>query len=106
MLFRSVGMGGVQVEVLRDTAVALAPVSSAEALVMLQSLKGYRPLAGHRGAKPVALAALADTIARLSELAADHRQRLAEVDVNPIVARADRVVAVDALVVTAGKKES
>jgi acyl-CoA synthetase (NDP forming) len=101
-----VGMGGVQVEVLRDTAVALAPVSSAEALVMLQSLKGYRPLAGHRGAKPVALAALADTIARLSELAADHRQRLAEVDVNPIVARADRVVAVDALVVTAGKKES
>jgi acyl-CoA synthetase (NDP forming) len=100
-----VGMGGVQVEILRDTAVALAPVSPAEALIMLQSLKGYRLLAGYRGAKPVALVALADTIARLSELATDHRERLAEVDVNPIVALANRVVAVDALVVSAGKKE-
>ena len=101
-----VGMGGVQVEVLRDTAVALAPVSPVEALAMLQSLKGYRLLAGYRGAKPVALDALADAIARLSELAADHHERLAEVDVNPIVARTDCVVAVDALVVTAAKKES
>ncbi len=101
-----VGMGGVQVEVLCDTAVALAPVSPAEALAMLQSLKGYRLLSGYRGAKAVALDALADAIARLSELASEHRERLVEIDVNPLVARADRVVAVDALVVTAARKES
>ena len=99
-----VGMGGVQVEVLRDTTVALAPVSPTEVLAMLQSLRGYRLLAGYRGARPVALDALADAVARLSELAADHRERLAEMEVNPIVARADRVVAVDALVVTAAKE--
>jgi acyl-CoA synthetase (NDP forming) len=96
------GMGGVLVEVLRDTASALAPVSKAEALDMLRSLKGYKLLAGFRGAKPVALDALAEAIARISELASDQRERLAELDVNPIVASADRVVAVDALAVIAG----
>lgn len=93
------GMGGVLVEVLRDTASALAPVSKAEALDMLRSLKGYTLLAGFRGAKPVALDALAEAIARISELASDQRERLAELDVNPILASADRVVAVDALAV-------
>lgn len=96
------GMGGVMVEVLRDTAKALAPVSKTEALDMLRSLKGYKLLAGHRGAKPVALDQLADAIARLSQLAFDQRGRIAEIDINPIVAREDRVVAVDALVVTGG----
>jgi len=96
------GMGGVLVEVLRDTASALAPVSKAEALDMLRSLKGYKLLAGFRGAKPVALDALAEAIARISELASDQRERLAELDVNPILASADRVVAVDALAVIAG----
>jgi acyl-CoA synthetase (NDP forming) len=91
------GMGGVLVEVLRDTAHALAPVSRAEALDMLRSLKGYKLLAGFRGAKPVALDALAEAIARLSELAWDHRERIAELDVNPILANAERVVALDAL---------
>jgi acyl-CoA synthetase (NDP forming) len=98
------GMGGVMVEVLRDTAQALAPVNLAEAHAMLRSLKGYRLLAGHRGAQPVALDALAEVIVRLSELAADLRERLDEVDVNPIVARNDRVVAVDALVVVSGEQ--
>ena len=95
------GMGGVLVEVLRDTAHALAPVSKAEALDMLRSLKGYKLLAGFRGGKPVALDALAEAIARLSELASDQRERLAELDVNPIVASSERVVAVDALAVIA-----
>jgi len=95
------GMGGVLVEVLRDTACALAPVSKAEALTMLRSLKGYKLLAGFRGAKPVALDALAEAIARLSELGSDHRDEITELDVNPILAGADRVVAVDALAVIA-----
>jgi hypothetical protein len=81
---------------------ALAPVSTAEALEMLRSLKGYKLLAGFRGAKPVALDALAETIARISELGSDQRAHLAELDVNPILASADRVVAVDALAVIAG----
>lgn len=96
------GMGGVLVEVLRDAAHALAPVSKVEALDMLRSLKGYQLLAGFRGAKPVALDALAEAIARISELASDQRERLAELDVNPILASAQRVVAVDALAIIGG----
>ncbi len=100
------GMGGIMIEVLRDTAQALAPVSKAEALALLQSLKGYKLLAGFRGGKPVALDALTDAIARLSELAADCREQLVELDVNPILACADRVVAVDALAVIAPSRSN
>ncbi|MPZ46348.1 MAG: CoA-binding protein [Betaproteobacteria bacterium] len=93
------GMGGVLVEVLRDTSAALAPMSKDEALEMLRKPKGYKLLTGFRGGKPVMLDALAEAIARVSELGFDLRDRLAELDVNPILASAERVVAVDALAV-------
>ncbi len=93
-----VGLGGVMVELMRDTTVALAPVSSAEAKAMLARLKGYRLLTGFRGSRAVDLEALADAIARVSELAADHADRIVEIDVNPVFARPDGVMAVDALI--------
>lgn len=95
------GSGGVLVEVMKDTASALAPVTKDEALGMLKSLRGYRLLAGYRGGKAANVDALAESIARLSELAADHASRLTEFDVNPIVATPERIVAVDALAVVA-----
>lgn len=96
------GTGGVLVEVVRDTACALVPVGMQEALSMLRSLKGYRLLEGYRGAPPAAIASLADSIVRISELADDHRDQLVELDVNPILALEHEAVAVDALAVFAG----
>lgn len=93
-----VGLGGVMVELLRDTVVAIAPVSIEEARTMLARLRGYRLLTGFRGSPPVDLEALADTLARFSELAADQADRVAEIDVNPIIARPDGVLVVDALI--------
>ena len=93
-----VGLGGVMVELLRDTVVALAPVSVEEAQAMLARLKGYRLLTGFRGSAPVDLDALADALARFSELAADQADRVAEIDVNPIIARPVGVLVVDALI--------
>ena len=93
-----VGLGGVMVELLRDTVLAIAPVSIEEAHAMLARLKGYRLLTGFRGSAPVDLDALADAMVRISELAADLPDRLSEIDVNPIIARADGVIAVDALI--------
>ncbi len=93
-----VGLGGVLVELMRDTTVALAPVSAEEAKRMLARLKGYRLLTGFRGSVPVDLDSLADAIARLSEFATDHAGRITEFDVNPILAHADGVTAVDALI--------
>ena len=93
-----VGMGGVLVELLKDTALELAPVTRAEALAMLCRLKGYRALAGFRGAQPVDLELLADVICRISEFAADQRERFEELDVNPLICDGSNIVAVDALI--------
>jgi len=94
-----VGLGGVLVEILRDTALALAPVGKAEARRMLESLKGFKLLQGYRGSPAVDLDAVCDAIARISEFAADFADEVEEVDVNPLLARPEGAVALDALIV-------
>ena len=96
-----VGLGGVLVEVLRDTALALAPVSVGEAVEMLGGLKGAVLLRGFRGAPAVDLNCLAEIVARFSELAADCGDTLVEMEINPLIAAERRIVAVDALIVKA-----
>ena len=94
-----VGSGGVLVELMQDSVAALAPVSRAQAAALLERLKGYRLLTGFRGSAPVDLEALADAIARVSELAVDLAAEIEELDVNPLRCSGERVVAVDALIV-------
>ncbi len=94
-----VALGGVFVELIKDTVVGLAPVTQPEALAMLRRLKGYATLTGFRGSEPVDLDALAETICRISELAADQRHGIEELDVNPLICAGDVVIAVDALIV-------
>jgi acyl-CoA synthetase (NDP forming) len=94
-----VGLGGIFVELLKDTAIALAPVTQAEALAMLGRLKGQAMLDGFRGAAGVDRAALAGVICRIAEFIADHQGVVAEIDVNPLIAAGGRVLAVDALIV-------
>lgn len=93
-----VGSGGVLVELMQDSVAALAPVSVAEAKAMLARLKGYKLLTGFRGSAPVNVDALADAIARVSELAADLAGEIEELDVNPLRCGPQRVAAVDALI--------
>lgn len=93
-----VGLGGVFVELLKDTSVRLAPVGTGEARRMLGELKAQRALAGFRGAAPVDPGRLADVIARISEFAADQRERISELDVNPLICAGERILAVDALI--------
>ena len=93
-----VGLGGIFVEVLKDTAVRLAPVDAAEARRMLDELKAQRMLDGFRGAAPVDRDKLSEIIARVSEFVADQRERIAELDVNPLICAGDRILAVDALI--------
>jgi acyl-CoA synthetase (NDP forming) len=96
-----VGLGGILVEVLQDTALAPAPVTHADALALLRQLKGEKLLHGFRGAPAVDLDKLADVICRISRFAADHRDTIAELDVNPLICAGDRIIAVDALIVPA-----
>jgi acyl-CoA synthetase (NDP forming) len=93
-----VGSGGVLVELMQDSVAALAPVSAAQAKAMLARLKGYRLLTGFRGSAPVNIDALADAVARISELAADLAGEIEELDVNPLRCGARGIAAVDALI--------
>ena len=93
-----VGLGGIFVELLKDTAVRLAPVGVDEARRMLGELKAQRALQGFRGAEPVDLERLAEVVARISEFADDQRGRIAELDVNPLICAGERIIAVDALI--------
>jgi acyl-CoA synthetase (NDP forming) len=94
-----VGFGGILVELLKDSAVELAPINCDEALRMLTKLKGSTLLTGFRGSAPVDLERLADIIVRLSEFVADQQDVVAEVDVNPIICGERSMLAVDALIV-------
>jgi acetyl-CoA synthetase len=96
-----VGLGGVFVELLRDTALALAPVTTAEALAMLGTLKAAAVLDGFRGSAAVDREQLADIVARFSELAADLADAVSEMEINPLIASGERIIAVDALIVRA-----
>ncbi|MDP9400836.1 MAG: acetate--CoA ligase family protein, partial [Actinomycetota bacterium] len=78
-----VGLGGVYTEVLRDVAVALAPVEADEARRLLLSLRAAPLLRGARGRAAVDLGAAAEAVAALSRMAAAHPE-LAELEVNPL----------------------
>ena len=98
----TVGMGGVLVELLADVQVGLCPVSPAEARDMIDRLKARRLFDGFRGAPPADVDAQIDMVVRLSELMADHADRIAEIDVNPVLLGSRGGIAVDALLVVNG----
>jgi acetate---CoA ligase (ADP-forming) len=95
------GLGGVFVEILADVAIRIPPISANEARRALESLKGQKVFSGVRGAPPADLDTLAETAARLSWLAYDLGDDIAEMDLNPVVVlpKGQGAFAVDALLV-------
>jgi acetate---CoA ligase (ADP-forming) len=95
------GLGGVFVEVLGDVSLRVPPISTAEAHYALENLKGKAVFAGTRGAPAGDTDALAEMAARLSWLAYDMRDEIAELDLNPVIVlpKGQGAFAVDALLV-------
>ncbi len=89
------GLGGIFVEVLKDVSSGLAPLSYGEAYSMIHSLRGYKILKGTRGQKGINEQKYAEIIVRLSTLLR-FATEIKEIDLNPLLADADNVVAVDA----------
>ncbi|MEU4689933.1 GNAT family N-acetyltransferase [Actinoplanes sp. NPDC023714] len=89
------GLGGVHTDLLGDRSLRLVPMTDLDAGRMWRSLRGAPLLTGYRGGPPVDTAALEDLLLRLSRLAEDHPQ-VAELDLNPVLAGPDGLVAVDA----------
>jgi len=88
------GLGGIYVEVLRDVAFGVAPLSREEAEEMVRLIRGAKILLGVRGQPPVDLAGLVDLILRLSQMSVENPEIL-ELDLNPVMCYPERVVAVD-----------
>ena len=97
------GIGGVMVEVYNDVALRLCPITRADARDLIGEVRGARLLHGFRGAPACDVDALADTLVRVSQLAAQLEGSLAELDINPLIAlpAGQGVKAVDALAVRA-----
>ena len=89
------GLGGIFVEVLKDVSSGLAPLNYAEAYSMIRSLKGYKILKGTRGQQGINEQKYAEIIVRLSTLLR-FATEIKEIDINPLLADGDDIVAVDA----------
>jgi len=89
------GLGGIFIEVLKDVNAGLAPLSENEADNMIKSLKGYGIIKGVRGQEPVNEELIKNIIVRLSALVTVAPE-IFEMDLNPLLGKSDRVVAVDA----------
>ncbi|MGN6572071.1 MAG: acetate--CoA ligase family protein, partial [Pseudolabrys sp.] len=98
-----VGLGGVLVEAMADTALAPVPLEADAARALIGRLKGARLFEAFRGAAPADVDALAELMVKLSRLAADHADAIAEIDLNPVIVHAagDGVTVVDALILKA-----
>ncbi|MBP0583475.1 acetate--CoA ligase family protein [Labrys sp. LIt4] len=92
------GLGGVLVEVLKDITFRLAPINHDEALSMLDGIQAAEMLKGVRGGDPVNREALADTLARVSQLVTDFPE-ITELDLNPVFATKDGATAADVRIV-------
>jgi acetate---CoA ligase (ADP-forming) len=95
--FLMVGLGGIFVEVLKDVSIRLLPVDEREARAMLKELRGYKVLEGVRGQGPRDVDALVKAMVGMSEIFAAHSNHLSDMEINPIMVRAQGggVAAVD-----------
>ena len=94
------GLGGIFAEIMKDVSFRLAPVTLPMAREMIAEIKGYPLLTGARGRPHADIDALADAIVKLSALAVDLKDHVAELDINPlfVMERGKGVVAADALI--------
>jgi len=83
------GLGGIYVEVMKDVAFRINPLTDQDAKDMIQSLRSYPLLTGFRGAPPVDLAYIEETLLRLSQLVRDF-DCFVEIDVNPFIVSPDK----------------
>jgi acetyltransferase len=95
------GSGGRMVEVYRDRSVGLPPLNSTLARRMMEQTRVFAALSGLRGQPPVDIAALEQLLVNFSSLVVEHPW-IREIDINPIMASAKRLVAVDARIVLYG----
>ena len=92
------GLGGIFTEILQDVAFRVAPLRKRDAIEMTRAIRGHRILDAVRGMPAVDRDVVTHCLMAVGKLALDHPD-IAEIDINPLIVRGDKPVAVDALVV-------
>jgi acetyltransferase len=90
-----VGAGGILVELAKDAALRMLPVTGSDVTAMLDGLKLSKLLAGYRGRPAADRAALEKTVLALARFFLDHRAKIADIEINPLMVREHGAVAVD-----------
>jgi carbamoylphosphate synthase large subunit len=93
------GIGGTGVEIYQDVAIRMAPLTQADVRSMVQSLTGRRLLEGYRGDVAIDMQALARTLITFSAWVVDMQDRIASVDLNPVMCTAAACVVADARII-------
>jgi acetate---CoA ligase (ADP-forming) len=97
-----IGSGGIMVELMRDAALRLLPAGERDVTAMLDGLKLSHLLAGYRGKPPADREALEATALALGRFYLDHRAKIEEIEINPLIVRPQGAVAVDVRVAWRG----
>ncbi len=98
------GLGGVFVELFKDVAFRIAPVTETEALEMMKEIKGYPILSGYRGMKELDISQITKTIVTISELISNVDE-IKEVELNPLFVYEKDTIAVDAKIILERSKK-
>lgn len=96
------GLGGIYVEIYKDVSFRILPLSKADAVNMIEEVKGSVLLKGYRGSIPKNIDALVDFLMKCSELALEN-PNIREMDLNPVMVREDGVFVLDARVFVESK---
>ncbi len=97
------GLGGIFVELFKDVSFRVAPITKAEALEMMKETKGYQLLSGFRGKKGD-IEKVAESLVKISNYV--YKNRIEELDINPMIVRENDAIAVDARVVVEDEKKA
>ena len=92
------GLGGIFTEILQDVTFRIAPLRKKDARDMLRSIRGHKILQAVRGMPAADLDILCHSLMAVGQVAIDHPE-IEEIDINPLIIRGSKAVAVDALIV-------
>jgi acetyl-CoA synthetase (ADP-forming) len=92
------GLGGIHVELFKDVAFRIAPITVEQALEMMQEIRASKLMDGFRGSSPFDHQPVARILSRLSHFAFENRETIREIEINPVRVHSGGAVALDALV--------
>lgn len=95
------GIGGIFVEILKDTSMKIAPLKKKECYDMIEKLKAKKLLEGYRNTKKVNKDAIVDVLLKLSKLSIDQKH-ISEIDFNPVIVNEKKAIVVDARLIENG----